>query len=366
MITRLAKLRSLFVIAQGTVFALHERRIGPEEAGRMLNVDYVVSGSVRRQGKRLTVTVELAETRTARIVWAEVFDHKLGRRVPRARRDRQPDRRVDRQRDRDDRAQPRDPEAAELARRVGGASPRPVAHVPVQPGPTTSGRRHFFETAVRLDPTFARAYAGLSFTHFQNAFQGWAEREPEIDRAFEAAGQSLMVDDRDPAAHWAMGRALWLRGAPGPVRRRAGAGHRPEPELRARSLHAGVRPLAGGRSARRRSRLPTTRAHLSPFDPLLFAMLGARAMALVRLGRSRRPPTGASRPRRPNAHAHIQAIAAYCLALAGRLDEARVLIAAIHTTLPQLRHRRFPDRDAVRAGGEGSFERRRSQSDDGL
>ena len=21
-----------------------------------------------------------------------------------------------------------------------------------------------------------------------------------------------MVDDRDPAAHWAMGRALWLRG----------------------------------------------------------------------------------------------------------------------------------------------------------
>ena len=35
--------------------------------------------------------------------------------------------------------------------------------------------RQFFEIAVRLDPTFARAYAGLSFTHFQNAFQGWAE-----------------------------------------------------------------------------------------------------------------------------------------------------------------------------------------------
>ena len=76
-ITRLAKLRSLFVIAQGTVFALSERRVGPEEAGRMLNVDYVVSGSLRRQGERLTVAVELAETRTARIVWAEVFDQKV-------------------------------------------------------------------------------------------------------------------------------------------------------------------------------------------------------------------------------------------------------------------------------------------------
>src|SRR5690606_40762786 len=41
-ITRLAKLRVLFVIAQGTVFALRERGIGPEEAGRMLKVDYVV------------------------------------------------------------------------------------------------------------------------------------------------------------------------------------------------------------------------------------------------------------------------------------------------------------------------------------
>ena len=71
--------------------------------------------------------------------------------------------------------------------------------------------RHFFEMAVHLDPTFARAHAGLSFTHFQSAFQHWAPREGEIDRAFETAGQSLIVDDRDPAAHWAMGRALWLR-----------------------------------------------------------------------------------------------------------------------------------------------------------
>src|SRR5581483_7575216 len=76
-ITRLAKLRSLFVIAQGTVFALAEQRVGPEEAGRILNVDYVVSGSLRRHGHRLNVRVELAETRTARIVWAEVFDQKI-------------------------------------------------------------------------------------------------------------------------------------------------------------------------------------------------------------------------------------------------------------------------------------------------
>ena len=75
-ITRLAKLRSLFVIARGSVFALAERGIGPEDAGRQLNVDYVASGTVRQQAGRILVTVELVEARTARIVWAEAFDHK--------------------------------------------------------------------------------------------------------------------------------------------------------------------------------------------------------------------------------------------------------------------------------------------------
>ena len=212
MITRLAQLRSLFVIAQGTVFALHERHVGSEEAGRMLNVDYVVSGSVRRQGRRLTVTVELVETRTARIVWAEIFNRtaddtfvvldEIGNRIvasiageiemiERNRAILKPPSSLD----------------AWEAHHCG------LWHMYRFSKADNERARHFFETAVHLDPTFARAYAGLSFTHFQSAFQGWAKRQPEVDRAFATAGQSLMVDDRDPAAHWAMGRALWLRGS---------------------------------------------------------------------------------------------------------------------------------------------------------
>jgi DNA-binding SARP family transcriptional activator len=69
-IVRLAKLRSLFVIAQGTTFTLRDRGIGPEEAGRMLNVDYVVSGATRRSGRKMTVNADLIETRTARVIRA--------------------------------------------------------------------------------------------------------------------------------------------------------------------------------------------------------------------------------------------------------------------------------------------------------
>jgi TolB-like protein len=65
-ITRLAKLRNLRVIAQGTVFALRDQRIGPEEAGRILGVDYVVSGSVQWRGNRVVARIDLAETQTSR------------------------------------------------------------------------------------------------------------------------------------------------------------------------------------------------------------------------------------------------------------------------------------------------------------
>ena len=75
--------------------------------------------------------------------------------------------------------------------------------------------------------------------------------------------------------------------------------------------------------------------NLSPFDPLLFAMLGARAMAMARLKQfDEAAEFGVKAAARPNAHAHILGIAAYSLALAGRLDEARAHMAAIHRTLP--------------------------------
>jgi tetratricopeptide (TPR) repeat protein len=194
--------------------------------------------------------------------------------------------------------------------------------------------RHFFETAVRLDPTFARAHAGLSFTHFQNAFQGWAKREPETERAYEAAAQSLMADDRDPAAHWAMGRALWLRGRhdQSVIELEQAIDLSPNFALGHYTL-AFVHSQAGDPRAAIAS--SDYSRNLSPFDPLLFGMLGARAMALVRLGEFEDAADWAVKAAaRPNAHAHILAIAAYCLALAGRADEARTYLAAIHKTLP--------------------------------
>src|SRR5262249_17254587 len=261
-ITRLAKLRSLFVIAQGTMLALSERRVGPEEAGRILNVDYIVSGSLRRQGDRLTVAVELAETRSARIVWAEVFDQKVDAAF----------RVLDEIGNRIVASIATEVETIERNRAIlkppnsldaWEAHHRGLWHMYRFNRADNDLARHFFETAVRLDPTFARAYAGLSFTHFQNVFQGWAQRQPEMERAFEAAGQSLMADDRDPAAHWAMGRALCLAG--GPASRGTGLS-RPS-DLARTSRSATKRSPSSTRRAgtpRRRGIFSTIRANCAP------------------------------------------------------------------------------------------------------
>jgi tetratricopeptide (TPR) repeat protein len=201
--------------------------------------------------------------------------------------------------------------------------------------PDNERARHFFQMAIRLDPTFSRAYAGLSFTHFQDAFQGWAKREPEIDRAFEAAGLGLMADDRDPAAHWAMGRALWLRGRhdQSVTELERAVDLSPNFALAHYNL-AFVHSTAG--DARAAVSASDHSRELSPFDPMLFGMLGVRAMALVRLGRFEEAADWAVKAAaRPNAFPHIRAIAAYSLALAGALDEARSYAAAVREAVPE-------------------------------
>jgi DNA-binding SARP family transcriptional activator len=335
-ITRLAKLRSLFVIAQGTVFALHERSVAPQAAGRMLNVDYLVSGSLRRDGQRIIVAVELAETRTGRVVWAETFDHRardalavfheVGDRIVAS---------VDYEIENleRNRAILRPPASLD----AWEAHHRGLWHMYRFSKGENEQAQHFFRTAVRLDPTFARAHAGLSFTHFQNAFQGWADRTQETNLAFEAAGQSLMVDDRDPAAHWAMGRALWLRGHHDQalVELEAAVDLSPNFAIGHYTL-AFVQSQSG--DARSAIRSSDHSRRLSPYDPMLFGMLGARAMALARLSRfEEAAECGIEAAARPNAHAHIQAIAAYCLALADRGEEARAKMALLLQRSPNYR-----------------------------
>jgi DNA-binding SARP family transcriptional activator len=332
-IARLAKLRSMFVIAAGTTFALRDRAIGPEEAGRMLNVDYVVSGSVRRSGKRLIIASELSETRTARVIWSETYDEKyddallvleeIGNRIVAA--------------------VAHEIEMVERNRAIlkapnsldaWEAHHRGLWHMYRFNKVDNERARQFFTQAVELDPTFARAYAGLSFAHFQNAFLGWKKPGPEIARAFDSAGKSLMVDDRDPAAHWAMGRALWLRGEQDQSVAELERAVDLSPNFATGHYTlAFVHSQSGDPNAA--IAFSDHSRQLSPFDPLLFAMFGARALSLARLGKFDEASDWAIKAAaRPNAHQHIMAIAALSLSLADRMPEANEYKKKIRERVP--------------------------------
>lgn len=333
-ITRLAKLRVLFVIARGSAFSLSEREIPPLEAGRLLNVDYVASGSVRRHGDRITVTVELVDARLSRIVWVDDFACKpddalaalddIGNRIVAS--------------------IAKEVEVVERNRAIlkppnsldaWEAYHRGLWHMYRFNGEDNGRAAHYFQMALRQDRTFARAHAGLSFTHFQNAFLlRTTDRDREIERACETAGQSLIADDRDPAAHWAMGRALWLRGAQEQSLRELEESLRLSPNFALGHYTLGFVHAQSGDAQAAIASTDYSR-HLSPFDPLQFAMLASRALALLRLGQYDAAADWATKAAaRPNAHAHVRAIAAHCLAAAGRWDEARGVVASLHRTVP--------------------------------
>ncbi len=332
-ITRLAKLRVLFVIARGTSYALRERGIDAHEAGRILNVEYVVSGTVRRHGDRLSVRVELSETADAGILWTDELTGSLDETFSV----------LDSIVDRISSAIADEIERAEQKRAIlkppssldaWEAYHRGLWHMYRFTGPDNEIADQLFQSAVKLDPTFARAHAGLSFTHFQNVFLSLTpDRERQMELALEAAGRSLAADDRDPAAHWAMGRALWLRREAGAIAElersvelspNFALGHYTLGFVHAQSGDPSVAIDASDYSRQ-----------LSPFDPLQFGMLGSRALAHMRRGEREEAAEWAIKAAsRPNAHAHILAIAASNLALANRRDQGRDLIARIRTKLP--------------------------------
>ena len=59
------------------VDALQERRARASDIGEALHADYLVEGSVRREGDRVRITAQLIETKGETHLWAESYDRHL-------------------------------------------------------------------------------------------------------------------------------------------------------------------------------------------------------------------------------------------------------------------------------------------------
>jgi TolB-like protein/tetratricopeptide (TPR) repeat protein len=73
-LTELARLRWLLVIARNSSFLFRRSTVDPRDIGRQLAVRYVLEGSARRDDARVRVACRLVDTSTALQVWSARYD----------------------------------------------------------------------------------------------------------------------------------------------------------------------------------------------------------------------------------------------------------------------------------------------------
>jgi TolB-like protein len=73
----LSSIRGIRVVARTSAFALKHRNADVLEIGRLLNVDFVLEGSVRKAGEDLRVTVQLASTSDGYQLWSRRYERKV-------------------------------------------------------------------------------------------------------------------------------------------------------------------------------------------------------------------------------------------------------------------------------------------------
>jgi TolB-like protein len=212
LIAELSRLRWLFVTARGSSFRLRSADADMGEIGRLLGVRYCLSGTVEVANSKLAVTVELVDTRSGGVVWADHFAGGLDAVHPirteiRARILAALEIQIPLH-------------EANLARLTvtENLDAWSAYHLGLQHMYRFNHRDNavaseLFQRAVTQDPGFARAHAGLSFVHFQAGFMRQTDDiAGEIIQARSFAQRGLDLDPLDPFVNFAMGRSFWLEG----------------------------------------------------------------------------------------------------------------------------------------------------------
>src|ERR1700730_3134908 len=76
-ITGLARIKWLFVIARNSSFAYRGKTVDVKQVGCELGVRYVLEGSVRKAGQRVRITAQLIDAVSGAHLWADRFDGSL-------------------------------------------------------------------------------------------------------------------------------------------------------------------------------------------------------------------------------------------------------------------------------------------------
>jgi TolB-like protein/DNA-binding winged helix-turn-helix (wHTH) protein/Tfp pilus assembly protein PilF len=196
--------KELGVIARTSAMAYKHTDKTVRQIGRELGVDYVLEGSVRREGEKVRISAQLIRVKDQTHVWARSYDRELkdliavqndlGKAIAE-----QVQAHLNSQREIEvSRTQAVDPEAYDLYlkgrfywnQRTPGAIKKSIL---------------YFQQATTKDPNFALAYAGLADAYnFSNIVGTYSPRE-SFPEARAAATKAIELDPLLAEAHAALG-----------------------------------------------------------------------------------------------------------------------------------------------------------------
>ena len=203
LISTLSRLRGVRVASRTSAFSFKGRGATVEEIGRVLNVSYVLEGSVRHAGTRVRINAQLIEVRTQHQKWADRFDRNL-----------------------DDVFALQDELAVTIADalsiRLSTSAGEDVTGVRrgTQSLPAyelvLKGRYFWnqraldkamecFQQAVKLDANFAQAWAGLADGFSFLSYYGALPPQAAFDRGRSASERAVDADPTLPEAQYARG-----------------------------------------------------------------------------------------------------------------------------------------------------------------
>jgi TolB-like protein/Flp pilus assembly protein TadD len=205
-LTNLSKIGDLKVISRMSVMSYRgDGARNAREIGKALGVATLLEGSVRRAGNRVRVSVQLINANNDEHIWAEDYDRDmtdvfaiqtdLAQRIAAALQAKlSPNEKA-----RLGQTRTNDSEAYLLF--IQGQD---LANQPDQTRESYGNAAHFFEEAIKRDPTFAAAFAGLSLVE-SGAYHFLDPTPARRDKARAAANEASRLQPDLPEAHLALG-----------------------------------------------------------------------------------------------------------------------------------------------------------------
>jgi serine/threonine-protein kinase len=200
LIYRLSQLPNLKVSPTSSVMRYKGKNTDIDQIARELEIDAVLSGRVSQRGEDLTISVELVDARTNKLIWAEQYDRKMS----------------------DLLATQREIATAitqKLELKLSGNEAKGItkrytdsndAYQLYLKGRYSFAKRtredmlraiEYFRQAIKLDPKFALAYARISETYGSMPAYPYLSPKEAFPQAKAAAQQALEIDATLPEAH---------------------------------------------------------------------------------------------------------------------------------------------------------------------